>query len=73
MPRSDQSHTPRRRHIGFANIVAVVALFVALGGGAVAGQATTAKLDKKEKKQVKKISKKQAKKLDTAYAALGRD
>jgi hypothetical protein len=35
----------------------------ALGGGAVAGVAVTA-LNKKEKKQVTKISKKQAKKLD---------
>lgn len=36
MTKSDQSHTPRRRRIGFANVVAVLALFVALGGGAYA-------------------------------------
>ena len=42
-----------------ALLVAVVALVAALGGGAVAGVAVTA-LNKKEKKQVTKISKKQA-------------
>jgi hypothetical protein len=46
-----------------ALIVAVVALVAALGGGAVAG-VTISKLKPKEKSQVKRISKKQAKKLD---------
>jgi hypothetical protein len=44
-----------------AFLVAVIALFAALGGGAVAGVTVNA-LNKKEKKQVKRISKKQAKK-----------
>lgn len=58
MTKSDQSHTPRRRRIGFANVVAIVALFVALGGGAYAASSigtsdiknkavTTQKLDGK--------------------------
>lgn len=46
-----------------ALVVAVVALVSALGGGAVAG-VTISKLNKKETKQVKRISKKQARKLD---------
>ena len=46
-----------------ALVVAVVALVAALGGGAVAGVAVTS-LSKKDKNQVRKISKKQAKKLD---------
>ena len=46
-----------------ALMVAVVALVSALGGGAVAG-VTISKLNKKETKQVKRISKKQARKLD---------
>jgi hypothetical protein len=50
-----------------ALLVAVVALVAALGGGAVAG-VTISKLNDKEKKQVKqiskRISKKQARKLD---------
>jgi hypothetical protein len=46
-----------------AMIVAVVALSFALAGSAVAGtDGVNLKLDKKEKKQVKKISKKQANK-----------
>jgi hypothetical protein len=44
-----------------ALLVAVVALVAALGGGAVAGVAVTS-LNKKEKNQVKKIARKQAKK-----------
>ena len=44
-----------------ALLVAVVALVAALGGGAVAGVTVNA-LNKKEKEQVKRISKKQAKK-----------
>jgi hypothetical protein len=44
-----------------ALIVAVVALVAALGGGAVAGVAVTS-LNKKDKKQVTKIAKKQGKK-----------
>jgi hypothetical protein len=44
-----------------ALLVAVVALVAALGGGAVAGVAVTS-LNKKEKKQVKTIAKKQGKK-----------
>jgi hypothetical protein len=43
--------------------VAVVALVAALGGGAVAG-VTISKLNRGEKKQVKRISKRQARKLD---------
>lgn len=43
-----------------AMLVAVIALFVALGGGAAAGVAISS-LDKKEKKQVTKIAKKQGK------------
>jgi hypothetical protein len=43
-----------------ALVVAVVALVVALGGGAVAGVAVTS-LNKKDKKQVTKIAKKEAK------------
>jgi glycosyltransferase involved in cell wall biosynthesis len=43
--------------------VTVIALVAALGGGAVAGVAATS-LNKKDKKQVTKIAKKQAKKLD---------
>jgi hypothetical protein len=46
-----------------ALLVAVIALVAALGGGAVAG-VTISKLNNKEKKQVKRLSKKQAKKLD---------
>jgi hypothetical protein len=44
-----------------ALIVAVIALVAALGGGAVAGVAVTS-LNKKDKKQVRKISKKEANK-----------
>jgi hypothetical protein len=44
-------------------IVAVVALVAALGSSAVAG-VTISKLSNKEKKQVKRLSKKQARKLD---------
>ena len=36
MTKSDQSQTPRWRRIGFANVVALIALFVALGSGAYA-------------------------------------
>ena len=43
-----------------AILVAVAALVAALGGSAVAEVATTAKLDKGEKKQVRKIAKKKA-------------
>jgi hypothetical protein len=46
-----------------ALLVAVIALVAALGGGAVAG-VTISKLNNKEKKQVKRLSKKQARKLD---------
>jgi hypothetical protein len=46
-----------------AMFVAVIALFVALGGGAVAG-VTISKLNKKEKNQVKRIAKRKAKRLD---------
>ena len=50
-----------------ALIVAVIALVAALGGGAVAGVAVTS-LKQNERKQVKKISKRQAKKLDKKIA-----
>jgi hypothetical protein len=46
-----------------AMLVAVIALFVALGGGAVAGVAVTS-LNKKEKHRIKRIAKRQARKLD---------
>ena len=36
MIKSDKSKTPRWRRIGFANVVALIALFVALGSGAYA-------------------------------------
>lgn len=58
MTKADQSQTPRWRRFGFANVVALLALFVSLGGGAYAASkigtsdiknkaVTTAKLDKK--------------------------
>jgi len=58
MTTSDQSHKPGWRRVGFANVVALSALFVALGGGAYAASTigtsdiknkavTSAKLDKK--------------------------
>jgi hypothetical protein len=58
MTKSDQSQVPRWRRIGFANVIAFIALFVALGGGAYAASSigtsdlknksvTTKKLDKK--------------------------
>ncbi len=58
MTSSGQTHTPRWRRFGFANVVALIALFVALGGGAYAASKigtsdiknkaiTTPKLDKK--------------------------
>lgn len=48
-----------------ALLVAAVALVVALGGGAVAGVTS---FNKSEKREVKQISKKQAKKLDKKIA-----
>ena len=51
-----------RRHLSFSNVIAMIALFVVLGGGAYAVDAVTSKLKGKEKKQVTKIAKKQAKK-----------
>ena len=59
MTKAEQSKAPGWRRLGFANIVALIALFVALGGGAVASShlintsdiknkaVTTKKLDKK--------------------------
>ena len=52
-----------------ALIVAVLALSIAVAGTAVAGVATISVLDKQEKKQVKKISKKQANKRITKRAS----
>ena len=52
-----------------ALIISFVALTLALGGSAIAGTAgITAKLDRTEKKQVKKIAKKQANKTVTKRA-----
>jgi hypothetical protein len=52
-----------------AMVVGVLALSLAIGGSAIAGTtAVTSKLDKKEKKQVKRIAKKQANKRITQRA-----
>jgi hypothetical protein len=51
-----------------AMLVAVVALIAALVGTAIAGVATTSKLDGKEKKQVKKIARHEANKGITRRA-----
>jgi len=54
--------TPRRHMPSPALVVAIAALVAALAGSAAAEVATTAKLDKKSKKQVRKISKKEVNK-----------
>jgi hypothetical protein len=56
-----------------AMITAVLALVAALGGTALAGVATTAKLDKKEKKQAKKVATKQINKLAPGLSVASAD
>jgi hypothetical protein len=59
----------RGRRVSPAMVVGVVALIVALAGTAVASVATISVLTHKEKRQVRKISKKVAKKLVNKKAA----
>ena len=51
----------------YANVIATLALFVALGGGSFA----VAALSGSEKKVVRKVAKKQARRADTAARAPG--